>query len=913
MKKSSKSEALNTGVTSGNDQEILLSQKKFRALVENNDAIIALVDKNLNTIFRSSAAARITGWAYDEFEKIAAENFIHPDDKDKARLTMAEAIANPGKTIPINTRFLHKAGHYLWLEGTVTNMLHDPDVNGIITNMHDVTERKVAEEKIHKARRLYYFISQVNQMIVRTTDEATLYKEACAIAVNLGEFRMACIGMIDEALQQVIPVMYAGGEKDALSRIKNIFLAGNLLQQGRYVICNDIEKETSMQPWKTAALNKGYHSCMSLPVKKFGKLVGAFSFYADAKDFFTEEEITLLEEATNDIVFALENLEREKMRKKAEEAVLESERRYHTLAEISPVGIFHTDETGYTTYVNPSWCRISGLCSEAALGNGWFNAVHPADRDMLSSGWQMATKISALSRSEYRFVRPDGSIRWVIGEAIPEIDAKNRIVGYVGTTTDITERKIAEEEIQKVYKEKQTVLNRINDAMISVDNEWRYTFLNDAALATHPSGREATIGEVMWDVHPEMKGTVFWDKYHEAMATGQVVEVESFYQPMNTWFAVKIYPSHDGLTIIYTDITERIKNQHEIINERNLSDSIINSLPGIFYLYDTAGKFLKWNTNFETVTKYTAAEIRQMHPLDFFDTTEKELLANKIANTFRAGEDNVQAAFVSKTKEKVPYYFTGKAIEYKGKPCLVGVGIDFTDRVKAQEKIRETTEQLRMLTAHLQNVREEERKRIGREIHDELGQQLTAIKMDVAWLDKKIPDDETIFKSKMKNIIELLDGSNKSIRRILSELRPGILDDYGLLEALEWLGIQFTENTGVHLKFTTAEKKIQSSEIIVTCIFRVYQEALTNITRYAKATKVFSSLKINDGIITVSIEDNGKGFAPESVQKHKSFGILGMQERVLSLGGEFELLSSKGNGTKIIIKLPAYVADKNLI
>jgi signal transduction histidine kinase len=192
---------------------------------------------------------------------------------------------------------------------------------------------------------------------------------------------------------------------------------------------------------------------------------------------------------------------------------------------------------------------------------------------------------------------------------------------------------------------------------------------------------------------------------------------------------------------------------------------------------------------------------------------------------------------------------------------------------------------LRMLTAHLQNVREEERKRIGREIHDELGQQLTAIKMDVAWIDKKITDEDTGVKGKLKNVIELLDGSNKSIRRILSELRPGILDDYNLLDAIDWLGNQFTINTGIPLNFTTTETSFKYASVLVTCIFRVYQEALTNITRYAGATKVLASLTVNNGIITVSIEDNGKGFVPESIQAHKSFGILGMKERVLSLGG----------------------------
>ncbi|MEJ0101921.1 MAG: PAS domain S-box protein [Bacteroidota bacterium] len=774
-------------------------------------------------------------------------------------------------------------------------------------------KQKEAREKIIKFNRLYHFISQINQMLVKVTDEETLFSEACRIAVDVGTFRMAWIGMIDEQTKKLLPVVHAGEEKDYLSKINITSLAGGpgnkgptgtALKEGRYIFCNDIENEPEMAPWKEAALGRNYHSSISLPIKKSGKVSGAFNLYASVKNFFDVEEIRLLEEVTDGISFALDVFDKEKLRKKTEEDLLSSKKRYQTLAESSPVGIFHTDASGYTTYVNPRWSQISGMPGEEALGNGWLKAVHKDDKDVLARSWVEASKIQRPSLAEYRFVHPDGDITWVLGQATPERNLENQIVGYIGTITDITERKKADQEIARVHKENETVLNRINDAMVSVDKEWRYTFLNDVALLTHPSGREKTIGKGMWDIHPEMKGTVFWDKYHEAMETQKVVEIESFYEPMNAWFSVKVYPSNDGLTIFYRDITGKVTAQNEIITEKNLSDSIINSLPGVFYLYNKEGKFLRWNKNFETITMYGAEEIRQMHPLDFFDTAEGELVAERIDNTFNNGEDSILAHFLLKSKETIPYYFTGKAIEYEGSTCLVGVGIDFTERVKAQEKIKETTEQLRQLTAHLQDIREEERKRIGREIHDELGQQLTAIKMDIAWIDKKIPGDAGLIKSKLKNVIGLLDGSNQSIRRILSELRPGILDNRGLLEAIEWLSRQFTANTGIPVEFTSTERELKLPEPLAICTFRVYQEALTNILRHARAGKVWTSLNITGNTITISINDDGTGFDPTSVKNNKSFGILGMKERVLSVGGKFELISSPGKGTTIIISLP---------
>ncbi|WP_158638320.1 PAS domain S-box protein [Panacibacter ginsenosidivorans] len=666
-----------------------------------------------------------------------------------------------------------------------------------VENRKYIAERDESEAKIIKANRLYLLISQINQMIVKTTDEATLFKEACRIAIETGKFKMAWVGIIDESTRILRPVMHDGMDLEYLSAIKIIAdnrvpegrgPTGTALLEGKYVFCNDIETDPRMVPWRTEALKRNYLSSIALPIMKSGKLIGAFTLYADTKNFFDAEEIALLEETARDISFALDVFEKEMLRKRAEAVILERERRYQTLAESSPVGIFHTDASGYTTYVNPMWSLISGLPFQEALGDGWFSVVHPEDKPALVKGWQEATKKQTTSSTEYRFVRPDGTIAWVIGQAVPERNAEHEIIGYVGTITDITEHKKAEQEIARIYKEKETALNRIKDRVISLDNEWRYTFLNDAAMVIHPEGKKEIIGKTIWEVHPELIGTNFQKNYQDAMRAKKVVEFEDYYAPMDSWFFAKVYPSDDGLTVFYKDITEQ---------------------------------------------------------------------------------------------------------------------------KKAEEDIRSTNEKLRQLTTHLQTIREEERKRIGREIHDELGQQLTAIKMDVAWIDKKIPEETTLLKAKLKNIMTLLDGSNQSIRRILSELRPGVLDENGLLEAMQWLDSQFTANTGIPVIFSTVEKKIRSSEPIANCIFRVYQEALTNITRYANAHKVFSSLNITGDNIVVTIEDDGQGFDMASVKNKKSFGILGMKERVLSLGGAFELISSPGKGTKIIISLPYITSDNS--
>ena len=452
--------------------------KRFRALVELNDGIIALVDSTGKSLFRSSSAARITGWTPEELATIPVLDHLHPDDRGAVRELIDIQLSRPGMPIPVSARFRHRNGHYIWLEGVVTNLLFDPEIGGIIINLRDITRAKVAEEKITKISRLYLFLSQINQMIVRTTDEETLFKEACHIAIDPGLFRMAWIGILNGATGILEPVMHDGIDRNYLAAItvkadktvpEGRGPSGTALVDGASDFCNDVATDPRMEPWRALALERGYHSMIAIPLRKFGQVIGAFSLYADVINFFDTEEIVLLEKAASDISFALEIVENERQRKRAETALLESRNKYQTLTEISPVGIFHTNQSGLTTYVNPRWCEISGVKSEDALGNGWLAAVHPADRDQIIQGWKQATEALQPSWSQYRFVQPDGRVSWVIGQAAPEKNAQNQVSGYVGTITDISPQKMAEEKLINEKNKAQQYLNVAAIMLLSLD------------------------------------------------------------------------------------------------------------------------------------------------------------------------------------------------------------------------------------------------------------------------------------------------------------------------------------------------------------------------------------------------------------------------------------------------------------
>jgi PAS domain S-box-containing protein len=222
--------------------------------------------------------------------------------------------------------------------------------------------------------------------------------------------------------------------------------------------------------------------------------------------------------------------------------------------------------------------------------------------------------------------------------------------------------------------------------------------------------------------------------------------------------------------------------------------------------------------------------------------------------------------------------------------------------LEANREFDKTTAQLRELSDHLLDIRETERKNIAREIHDELGQQLTILKMDVSWLRQKLQkyDDAAVLK-KTGDTLQLLNETIKTVRRIATELRPSMLDDLGLIEAIEWQSKEFEKRAGIRISFECGIPHLPVSGSIATSLFRIYQEALTNIARHAKAKHVFSNMQLANDQVILTIKDDGIGFDPQTLGVKKTLGLLGMKERTLMMGGRFEINSKAGEGTTIVI------------
>lgn len=234
----------------------------------------------------------------------------------------------------------------------------------------------------------------------------------------------------------------------------------------------------------------------------------------------------------------------------------------------------------------------------------------------------------------------------------------------------------------------------------------------------------------------------------------------------------------------------------------------------------------------------------------------------------------------------------------------VRLQVEVVERRRVEDELRQSRQELRDLASHLQSVREQERTDIAREIHDELGQALTAMKMDVHWVGQQLDETRPEIHAKISSISRLADATIQMVRRISSALRPKLLDDLGLSAALEWQAREFEHRAGVACSIHSDPDDIVLDPARSTALFRIFQETLTNVARHAGASRVDVALRHLGGSVELTVSDDGTGITAEQASAPRSLGIVGMRERVLALGGTLEISGQAGHGTKLRVSIP---------
>ena len=356
-----------------------------------------------------------------------------------------------------------------------------------------------------------------------------------------------------------------------------------------------------------------------------------------------------------------------------------------------------------------------------------------------------------------------------------------------------------------------------------------------------------------------------------------------------------------SLLAITRDVTEKKNTEIEIKQNEEKYKTLVEQAIDAIALYDETGKVLDVNTGSVKMLGYTKEELIGMSLKVIL--TEEEIVVNPVRyDILKKGKSTIKQRRMRRKDGSIVETEVRSQQLPDGR--FLSVIRDLTERIEAERELGASYKAIRKLTAHIQNIREEERTSIAREIHDELGQQLTVLKMDVSWLRKKMGVSDEVVKHKFIDLIAMLDQTVNTVRRISSELRPSLLDDLGLVAAMEWQLGEFEKRSGLNTSFIHSGEDLQLPDLIRTALFRIFQESLTNVARHSDADLVTVTItKKNDKLI-LSIADNGKGFDKQKIVEKKTLGILGMKERVSMIGGEYEIKSNFGKGTEVFVRVP---------
>ncbi|MCA1758110.1 MAG: PAS domain S-box protein [Bacteroidales bacterium] len=350
----------------------------------------------------------------------------------------------------------------------------------------------------------------------------------------------------------------------------------------------------------------------------------------------------------------------------------------------------------------------------------------------------------------------------------------------------------------------------------------------------------------------------------------------------------------------------RIKAERMLVeSEARLRDIILSSYDLVWEI-DRDWKYTYISENVKEILGYTVNEVIRKSPFDFMPSGEKEritFLFNEHVRAKRAFRDmenwNIHrnGNMICLLTSGVPVFDDkGDITGYRG------AGKDITDPKLAEREITNMRDSLERLNQHLDEVREEERASIAREIHDQLGQSLTALKIDVEWLHERF-SGSIKEAAKLEGMNDLITIMIKDVQRIASELRPSILDDLGLVSAMEWYINEFEQRTGVSCRLKLENIEFTDDKKNLT-LYRILQEALTNVSRHADADNVEVSFFRMDDIIKLEIYDDGKGLAEEAINSYKSLGFIGIRERLKKHNGNLEIHSRQTEGTRLSITLP---------
>jgi len=827
----------------------------------------------------SDSFVRVFGYTIPQIDARGGwQTIVHPDDLPIALEHAQKVVA--GQSDICEMRFVTRDGEARWLRDYAKPVFDEAQerVVRIYGASQDITKRKRAEEALQRRARE---AAALHSLTHRVSSSLSLDQ---VVAVALDEIAAAADPDLtllftrkgDDLLLQGFGPKDTGfaHEETPVHRVGEC-LCGLAVRQSRSIYSRDIHHD-SRCTWEECK-RVGLRSFVALPLRSGEEIIGVVGLAsATERDF--EAQATFLETLANEVAVGLQNarLYAEVQRhaaeleqrlaelRRARAALQESEARFRGIVEQSVDGISVTDERGLIRVWNRSLEQITGLTADEMVGKPIWDAqfqMLPAEQQTPERYRELKAGLEAFLHTgeapwagqllDREYIRPDGARLFLQGVVFPVKTGKDFML--VSITRDITEQRQTAQALQRSLEE-------------TAHTHRLLLALSQAAQAVQ---RARTLEEVYRTVGQQVARL----GYHAAIFTltddrSHLSPSYLSYEPAELQAAEKLaglsakgyrFPIRPG------GLYQRIISERKTVFSKLSLDLIAEALPaGLRPLADWLAELL---------------ELKQsvIAPLSVGDEMHGLLAVT--------GPDLTEA--------DVP------AISTFANQAAIAL-----ENARLLESERQQREQLRALTTRLAEVEEEERRRLARELHDRVGQNLTSLSISLSTVRSLLPPETT------PQVVPYLDGSitlveetAELIRDVMGELRPAVLDDYGLLAALQWHGQRFSEHTGLPVLVQGEELAPRLPSTVETALFRIAQEALTNVAKHAQASQVTVTLESVDGGARLTIADDGIGFDP-AARHHTGWGLITMRERAETAGGHLRVESIPGEGTRIVVEVP---------
>ena len=600
-------------------------------------------------------------------------------------------------------------------------------------------------------------------------------------------------------------------------------------------------------------------------------------------------------------------------RKRDEDAGRQSEARLRALADATFAVMWRTDARDRRIGDNATWSAFTGQSEEEIRDGRWIEAVHPDDHARLGAVVSRAMAEGSPYRVESRLRRFDGEWRDVVARAAPIRDSAGAVREWIGAAVDVTERKRAEEALRASearLSEAQRVAGLGSWELDLLTNHLTWSEGIYRLFELDPTEFGASYKAFLDVIHPDDRDMV--DRAYSAsvshrrpysivhrllMADGRVKFV---HERCETSYDDQGRALRSVGTVLDVTVSKRGEAALQA-NEQRLRVALSGLNVAVFH-QDLA---LRYTWMFQPQLGYAVEDV--------VGRTDTELLPPEAARritmikrrVLETGERAHEEVSVTVEGATSVFDLVAEPLRDAGGAVigLTGATLDITERRQAQMVLEESQREIRDLAAHFDAIREEERAALARNLHDDLGQTLTVLKMDLRTLRRQVAKGGTVSSATLDALDELLDGVIATGRQVASELRAPVLEGLGLRDSVESQAAEFFRRTGIHCDVTCALGDVLVDDRTSLLLCRITQESLTNVTRHAAATAVAIAIHTAGDDLVLRVEDNGRGIAAERPPGGR-FGIIGMRERTLAVGGRFEVRGGVRGGTVVEVVVP---------